>query len=182
MKGDLIDTEGYPRSDIDVYSVRHARHKIICTYELIHSFKLHVYSQSQLQWYFVFSSRHSAFSLYMRVFKLTLGLQNDHKDVMRQIEEKLYAVHEFARKTKSASTAEDNCSSAVRSKSELVGFLLVDQVATGGPAEQAVSKLSQPNIIFIIYSFNLFRSRPLLKFLEKFSLMLSRLCVSPSIA
>ena len=26
----LVDAEGYPRSDIDVYQVRHARHRIIC--------------------------------------------------------------------------------------------------------------------------------------------------------
>ncbi|XP_022086107.1 26S proteasome non-ATPase regulatory subunit 9-like [Acanthaster planci] len=30
MHGPLIDPEGYPRSDIDVYSVRTARHRIIC--------------------------------------------------------------------------------------------------------------------------------------------------------
>ncbi|XP_071450639.1 26S proteasome non-ATPase regulatory subunit 9 [Hetaerina americana] len=26
----LVDSQGYPRSDVDVYRVRHARHKIIC--------------------------------------------------------------------------------------------------------------------------------------------------------
>ncbi|KAK7497073.1 hypothetical protein BaRGS_00011603 [Batillaria attramentaria] len=30
MDGPLVDTEGYPRADIDVYSVRHARHQIAC--------------------------------------------------------------------------------------------------------------------------------------------------------
>ncbi len=30
MDGPLIDSEGYPRADIDVYSVRHSRHRIIC--------------------------------------------------------------------------------------------------------------------------------------------------------
>ncbi|XP_045208647.2 26S proteasome non-ATPase regulatory subunit 9-like [Mercenaria mercenaria] len=30
MDGPLIDTEGFPRADIDIYSVRHARQKIIC--------------------------------------------------------------------------------------------------------------------------------------------------------
>lgn len=28
----LVDAEGYPRQDIDVYQVRHARHRIICKY------------------------------------------------------------------------------------------------------------------------------------------------------
>ncbi|KAH3700772.1 26S proteasome non-ATPase regulatory subunit 9-like [Dreissena polymorpha] len=30
MDGPLVDSEGFPRSDIDIYSVRHARHQIIC--------------------------------------------------------------------------------------------------------------------------------------------------------
>ena len=32
MNDALVDSEGYPRADIDVYQVRHARHKIICEY------------------------------------------------------------------------------------------------------------------------------------------------------
>ena len=30
MDGQLVDREGYPRSDIDVYEVRRARNRIIC--------------------------------------------------------------------------------------------------------------------------------------------------------
>ncbi len=30
MDQPLVDREGYPRADIDVYQVRTARHKIIC--------------------------------------------------------------------------------------------------------------------------------------------------------
>lgn len=30
MHDSLVDSDGYPRSDIDVYKVRHARHQIIC--------------------------------------------------------------------------------------------------------------------------------------------------------
>nr|XP_003700210.1 PREDICTED: 26S proteasome non-ATPase regulatory subunit 9 [Megachile rotundata] len=30
MDDQLVDSEGYPRTDIDVYQVRHTRHKIIC--------------------------------------------------------------------------------------------------------------------------------------------------------
>ncbi|XP_037919489.1 26S proteasome non-ATPase regulatory subunit 9 [Hermetia illucens] len=30
MTGSLVDAEGFPRNDIDVYQVRHARHQIIC--------------------------------------------------------------------------------------------------------------------------------------------------------
>ena len=32
MKGALIDTEGFPRADIDLYAVRMARNRIICEY------------------------------------------------------------------------------------------------------------------------------------------------------
>ena len=32
MTSELIDAEGFPRNDIDVYQVRHARHKINCKF------------------------------------------------------------------------------------------------------------------------------------------------------
>ncbi|XP_034826122.1 26S proteasome non-ATPase regulatory subunit 9 [Maniola hyperantus] len=50
MQDSLVDTDGYPRNDVDVYKVRHARHRIIC-------------------------------------------LQNDHKNIMKQIERGLSEVH-----------------------------------------------------------------------------------------
>ncbi|KAL0270221.1 UNVERIFIED_CONTAM: hypothetical protein PYX00_007693 [Menopon gallinae] len=50
MTEPLVDREGYPRGDIDVYQVRQARHKIIC-------------------------------------------LQNDHKSVMKEIENGLHYLH-----------------------------------------------------------------------------------------
>lgn len=34
MNEPLIDDDGYPRADVDVYQVRHARHKIICIFLL----------------------------------------------------------------------------------------------------------------------------------------------------
>ncbi|RLO09218.1 hypothetical protein DYB28_014714 [Aphanomyces astaci] len=30
LKGPLVDDEGFPRSDIDVYTVRHKRHRFAC--------------------------------------------------------------------------------------------------------------------------------------------------------
>ena len=30
MEGSLLDPEGYPRSDVDLYAVRTARNKVIC--------------------------------------------------------------------------------------------------------------------------------------------------------
>ncbi|GLH03273.1 26S proteasome non-ATPase regulatory subunit 9, partial [Gryllus bimaculatus] len=50
MNEPLVDDNGFPRSDIDVYQVRHARHRIIC-------------------------------------------LQNDHKKLMKEIENALHALH-----------------------------------------------------------------------------------------
>lgn len=32
MSDPLVDADGFPRGDIDVYKVRHARHRIICKY------------------------------------------------------------------------------------------------------------------------------------------------------
>jgi 26S proteasome non-ATPase regulatory subunit 9 len=50
MNGRLVDDQGFPRADIDVYAVRRARNRIIC-------------------------------------------LRNDHKAVMKLIEEKLHQLH-----------------------------------------------------------------------------------------
>jgi 26S proteasome non-ATPase regulatory subunit 9 len=30
LKGSLVDSEGFPRADIDVYNVRHKRHRFAC--------------------------------------------------------------------------------------------------------------------------------------------------------
>ncbi|KAK3105800.1 hypothetical protein FSP39_006016 [Pinctada imbricata] len=95
MKEPLIDTEGYPRADIDVYTVRHARHKISC-------------------------------------------LQNDHKDVMKEIEEELYKIHAEARQKKAESMEEDDGQSAGTSgKEELLPFATVDRVDDRSPASNA---------------------------------------------
>ncbi|CAH2249204.1 jg21746 [Pararge aegeria aegeria] len=50
MQDLLVDGDGFPRNDIDIYKVRHARHRIVC-------------------------------------------LQNDHKNIMKQIERGLGEVH-----------------------------------------------------------------------------------------
>ena len=45
MHGPLVDQDQFPRNDIDVYSVRHARHKIIC--ECLYPFHISfVYQQN----------------------------------------------------------------------------------------------------------------------------------------
>lgn len=57
---------------------------------------------------------------------------------MKKLEQKLYEIHEQARKTKTVSSGGDG-GSTVSKQVELKPFLTVNQVATGGPAEQAVS-------------------------------------------
>lgn len=61
MNESLLDVEGYPRADIDVYAVRQARHQIIC-------------------------------------------LQNDLKEIMREIEKGLVTVHTEARASHTTTT------------------------------------------------------------------------------
>lgn len=46
LKEPLVDKEGFPRSDIDVYSVRHARHDIICKFDNISMKFLYLFTSS----------------------------------------------------------------------------------------------------------------------------------------
>ncbi|XP_067928238.1 26S proteasome non-ATPase regulatory subunit 9-like [Watersipora subatra] len=92
MDEPLVDGDGYPRSDIDVYSVRHSRHQIIC-------------------------------------------LQNDHKGVMKDLEAKLYQIHDCARKTQTVSSGVSTCTSGQTVKPQ--PFLTVNQVMTASPAAHA---------------------------------------------
>lgn len=64
MEDSLVDSEGFPRNDIDINQVRLARNRIICKWQycpylIIFTFVLHV------------------------------GLNNDIRDIMKQIEDKL---------------------------------------------------------------------------------------------
>merc|ERR1712047_9501 len=106
VEGPLIDTEGYPRSDIDVYTVRHARHQIVC-------------------------------------------LQNDHKAVMKEIEEGLYEVHAEARKKKGeGDTDMGNVISSVSDIELSAPFLNVDRVDMGSPSEEAGLKVGDQVVRF----------------------------------
>ncbi|KAL6255693.1 hypothetical protein P5V15_012937 [Pogonomyrmex californicus] len=92
MDEPLVDSEGYPKQEVDVYQVRHTRHKIIC-------------------------------------------LTNDHKDVMKKIEEGLHKVHALA----GASETEQSVSDIPDSQEmeALEPFLRVNLVSPGSPAETA---------------------------------------------
>nr|XP_022319909.1 26S proteasome non-ATPase regulatory subunit 9-like [Crassostrea virginica] len=91
MNEPVIDSEGYPRADIDVYTVRHARHKVIC-------------------------------------------LQNDYKDIMKEIEEGLYQIHAEARQKKEETAMEEATPPTDDQQSRLSPFLVIEKVDEGSPA------------------------------------------------
>ncbi|XP_060825886.1 26S proteasome non-ATPase regulatory subunit 9 [Bombus pascuorum] len=91
MDDPLVDCEGYPRNDIDVYQVRHVRHKIIC-------------------------------------------LRNDHKTLMKKIEEGLHELHALAGDQAENSLA---ATTIVQDNAQLDPFLKVNLVSPGSPAEIA---------------------------------------------
>ncbi|XP_014359828.2 26S proteasome non-ATPase regulatory subunit 9 [Papilio machaon] len=104
MHDSLVDSDGYPRNDIDVYKVRHARHQIIC-------------------------------------------LQNDHKAIMKKIEEGLFEVHSEFRGSSNTGTSQQATSAPYtnghamnnvsRPVSEDRCFAIVGFVHDGSPADLA---------------------------------------------
>ncbi|XP_043924547.1 26S proteasome non-ATPase regulatory subunit 9 [Protopterus annectens] len=91
MGGPLVDIEGYPRADIDLYQVRTARHNIIC-------------------------------------------LQNDHKDIMKQIEEALHQLHAQERERRAKGEVEAAADRMETEQSIEQPFAKVDTVTPGSPA------------------------------------------------
>jgi len=89
MHSPLVDAEGYPRMDIDVAQVRHARHRIIC-------------------------------------------LQNDHKAVMKEIEENLH--HVLAKNAETGDGPRENMD-VDEITENLTPIARVDKVMSGSPAE-----------------------------------------------
>ncbi|GFO30004.1 POU domain protein [Plakobranchus ocellatus] len=92
----LVDAEGFPRADIDIYSCRHARSQVA-------------------------------------------RLQNDHKAVMKEIEDELAYIHQQARERRSRNGPEDlapseSSSSPVAMETDRLPFALVDRVDPGSPA------------------------------------------------
>ncbi|CAL1675067.1 unnamed protein product [Lasius platythorax] len=94
MDEPLVDSEGYPRQDIDVYQVRHTRHKIIC-------------------------------------------LTNDHKALMKKIEEGLHKVHALSMGSEAQEPVPNVSDSQEIESVSLEPFLRVNLVSPGSPAEIA---------------------------------------------
>ncbi|KAM5312460.1 26S proteasome non-ATPase regulatory subunit 9 isoform 1-T2 [Glossophaga mutica] len=100
MHEPLVDCEGYPRSDVDVYQVRTARHNIVC-------------------------------------------LQNDHKAVMKQVEEALHQLHarDKEKQARDMAEARQEAMSLGLSQREGLGppqaFAKVNSISPGSPASIA---------------------------------------------
>lgn len=71
---------------------------------------------------------------------LSSGLTNDHKALMKKIEEGLHKVHSLAESNESPQTASDAPNS--REIETMEPFLRVNLVSPGSPAENAVWRLS----------------------------------------
>nr|KAF6311919.1 hypothetical protein mPipKuh1_009107 [Pipistrellus kuhlii] len=103
MDEPLVDCEGYPRSDVDLYQVRTARHNIAC-------------------------------------------LQNDHKAVMKQVEEALHRLHARDKEKQARDMAEAQEEAMSQSLGQSEGlrppqaFAKVNSISPGSPASIAVSQ------------------------------------------
>ena len=111
MDAPLVDKEGYPRSDINIYAVREARNKVICR---------------------LMDDSYSTSLKYADV-----GLRNDHKKVMKLIEDKLYLLHADAREKGTVSVG--GVSGGAHPMKE--PFATVTMVTPGSPAALSVSTI-----------------------------------------
>ncbi|XP_074777565.1 26S proteasome non-ATPase regulatory subunit 9 isoform X2 [Athene noctua] len=93
MNEPLVDAEGFPRDDIDLYQVRTARHNIIC-------------------------------------------LQNDHKALMKQVEEALHQLH--AREKEKHAKDEAEALAEALSQNLPQAFAKVNAVTPGSPASISI--------------------------------------------
>lgn len=100
MNEPLVDCEGYPRADVDLYQIRTARHNIIC-------------------------------------------LQNDHKAVMKQVEEALHQLHARDKEKQARDMAEAHEEAMSRrlgssdSHNLPQAFAKVNSISPGSPASIA---------------------------------------------
>ncbi|DAA20612.1 26S proteasome non-ATPase regulatory subunit 9 [Bos indicus] len=98
MNEPLVDCEGYPRADVDLYQVRTARHNIVC-------------------------------------------LQNDHKAVMKQVEDALHQLHARDKEKQARDLAEAHREALSRDQSQGLSpaqaFAKVNSISPGSPASIA---------------------------------------------
>ncbi|XP_077163764.1 26S proteasome non-ATPase regulatory subunit 9 isoform X2 [Paroedura picta] len=94
MNEPLVDVEGYPRADVDVYQVRTARHNIIC-------------------------------------------LQNDHKALMKEVEQALHQLHAHEKEKREKDEAEARAEARSQSEAPPLPFARVNAVTPGSPASMS---------------------------------------------
>ncbi|XP_022910737.1 26S proteasome non-ATPase regulatory subunit 9 [Onthophagus taurus] len=94
MSDPLVDTEGFPLNNIDIYQVRHARHQIIC-------------------------------------------LQNDHKAIMKQIEQGLHGYYSSAQNGTPSREVEQGQHNVAAIEQHRTPFAKVTTVSDGSPADIA---------------------------------------------
>lgn len=109
MSGPLVDQEGFPRNDIDIYQVRQARQTIIC-------------------------------------------LQNDHKELMNQIQSQLNLYHseiattdpELVNRASALDLDSDRTAGGanISNFEPARAFVVVNLVSPNSPAEEAVSTIA----------------------------------------
>ncbi|XP_041361741.1 26S proteasome non-ATPase regulatory subunit 9-like [Gigantopelta aegis] len=103
--GILVDNEDFPRADIDVYSVRHARRQLAC-------------------------------------------FQNDHKDVMLEIENELYRIHAAARQQRGGEESMDTQPPPSGGSKQRLPFAVIDRVEPGSPAQQSGLDVGDEVVLF----------------------------------
>ena len=74
----------------------------------------------------------------VRVWTVT-GLQNDYKDIMKEIEEGLYQIHAEARQKKEETAMEVTTPTTDDQQSRLSPFLVIEKVDEGSPAHTCVN-------------------------------------------
>ncbi|XP_060106140.1 26S proteasome non-ATPase regulatory subunit 9 [Heteronotia binoei] len=94
MNEPLVDVEGYPRADVDIYQVRTARHNIVC-------------------------------------------LQNDHKALMKEVEQALHRLHARDKEKREKDEAEARAEARSQSEAPPIPFARVNAVTPGSPASMS---------------------------------------------
>lgn len=69
---------------------------------------------------------------------LVSGLQNDHKALMKEIEEELYKIHAEARQKKGTGSSEETTTPEEETRARLSPFLILDKVDEDSPAHTCV--------------------------------------------